>query len=147
MLEIPVLVTSAWTLLQPLLPVIAAKGAEEVGQLAVGEVWGAIKKKFDGEAHTQKVLLKLLKDPQNSDVQAAFRVALQDILEEDPSFVQQFSNLLESAGSDTKGQVIGGGALAQGNHAKAVGQNGMLIEGNVTGNITVGNNNRINDNR
>jgi hypothetical protein len=38
----------------------------------------------------------------------------------------------------------GDGAIAQGNGAKAVGQGGVLIEGNLTGNITIGNNNKIN---
>jgi len=39
---------------------------------------------------------------------------------------------------------IGNGAIAQGPGAKAVGQGGMLIEGDVHGNITIGNNNKIN---
>lgn len=39
----------------------------------------------------------------------------------------------------------GDGAIAQGNGAKAVGAGGIMIDGNYTGNITIGNNNRIND--
>ena len=50
MLEIPALVTSAWTLLQPLLPVIAAKGAEKLGEAAGTDLWKAIQKKFDLQA-------------------------------------------------------------------------------------------------
>lgn len=38
-------------------------------------------------------------------------------------------------------RVIGNGASAQGKNAKAVGMNGVLVEGDVTGNITIGNNN------
>lgn len=39
----------------------------------------------------------------------------------------------------------GDGAIAQGDGAKAVGKGGIMIEGNVSGNIIMGNNNRINN--
>ncbi|RPH58974.1 MAG: hypothetical protein EHM81_09020 [Chloroflexi bacterium] len=139
MIEIAALVTSAWTVIQPLLPVIALKGAEEIGKRAVGEVWDLVKKKFDEKPETQKVVEKLLKEPQNAVTQGAFQYHLQDMLESDPTFATSLAKLLETAGSDFKGQVIGGGALAQGDHAKAVGQGGILIEGGVTGNTTAGN--------
>ena len=144
MLEIPVLVTAAWTALQPLLPVIAAKGAEKLGEAAGSDLWTAVKKKFDTKTAAKEALEELLKAPQDVDVQGQFRVQLKKFLQEDASFAADLSRLLESAGSDFKGQVIGGGALAQGNGAKAVGAGGMLIEGDVTGNITIGNHNRIN---
>jgi hypothetical protein len=38
----------------------------------------------------------------------------------------------------------GDGAIAQGDGAKAVGKGGIMIEGNVNGNIVVGNNNQVN---
>jgi hypothetical protein len=41
--------------------------------------------------------------------------------------------------------LTGDGAIAQGNGAKAVGAGGVLIDGDVSGNIVIGNNNRIND--
>ena len=47
----------------------------------------------------------------------------------DAAFAAQLSNLVESAGGDYKAQVIGGGAIAQGDGAKAVGQGGVMIEG------------------
>lgn len=43
--------------------------------------------------------------------------------------------------------LTGSGALAQGTGAKAVGQGGILIDGDFTGNLTVGNNNQINNNQ
>ncbi|MCX6082372.1 MAG: hypothetical protein NTW32_22830 [Chloroflexi bacterium] len=46
MLEIPIFVTSVWTGIRSVLPIIAAKGAEEIGKLAVSEIWGAIKKEI-----------------------------------------------------------------------------------------------------
>ena len=146
MIEISALVTSAWTALQPYLPVIATKAAEEIGKTAVAKVWTAIEKKFEAKEDSKKILKKLQDNPQNADVQGAFRMTLGDLLEEDSSFAGELAKLLESAGGDYKAQVIGGGAVAQGNNAKAVGQGGILIEGGVTGsNIVMGNNNSINE--
>lgn len=145
MIEIPALVTSAWIALQPLLPVIATKAVEEVGKTAVMEVWTAIKKKFDTREAAKEALTDLLKDPQDADAQGAFRNQLKKLLEEDGSFASDLASLLEKAGSDFKAQVIGGGAIAQGDGAKAVGQGGIMIEGGMNGsNLVVGNNNTVN---
>ena len=137
MLEIPALVLSAWTAIQPLLPVIAAKGAEEMGTRAVSEVWDAIKKKFDSKAPAKEALGELLKSPEDADVQGQFRVQLRKLLQEDASFAAELSKLLAAAGSDYQGQVIGGGALAQGNGATAVGQGGIYIGGSA-GDVNAG---------
>lgn len=145
MIEIPALVTSSWAALQPFLPIIATKAAEEVGKTAVAEVWTAIKKKFDMKESAKEALADLLKDPQDADAQGAFRKQLKKLLEEDSSFANDLASLLEKVGSDYKGQVIGDGALAMGTGAKAVGKGGILIEGGMTGsNLVLGNNNTIN---
>jgi len=47
--------------------------------------------------------------------------------------------------SQYQAMLHGDGAIAQGPGAKAVGKGGILVEGNMTGNITVGNNNKINE--
>ncbi|MGC1377011.1 MAG: hypothetical protein WA821_12340, partial [Anaerolineales bacterium] len=44
-------------------------------------------------------------------------------------------------------QLSGDGAIAQGPGAKAVGAGGIMVDGDVGGNITVGNNNRVNDDK
>ncbi len=144
MIEIPVLVTSAWTALQPLLPLIAAKGAEKIGETAGADLWNAIKKKFDTKATAREALEELLKAPQDTDVQGQFRAQLKKSMQEDASFAAELSNLLEKAGGDFKAQNIGDGAIAQGAGAKAVGKDGIMIDGDLTGNITIGNNNRVN---
>jgi hypothetical protein len=72
-----------------------------------------MKKKFDTKAAAKEALADLLKAPGDSDLQAAFRVQPKKLLEEDASFAADLRRLLEVAGSDFKGQVIGGGALAQ----------------------------------
>ncbi len=145
MIEIPALVTSSWAVLQPFLPIIATKAAEEVGKTTVAEVWTAIKKKFDTKESAKEALADLLKDPQDADAQGAFRKQLKKLLEEDSSFANDLASLLDKAGSDYKGQVIGDGALAMGTGAKAVGQGGILIEGGMNGsNLVIGDNNSIN---
>jgi len=146
MLEIPALVTSAWTTLQPFLPVIATKAAEEIGKTAVAKIWTAIEKKFDTKAAAKEALEDLLKNPKDEDTQGAFRRRLKKLLEEDSSFASDLAKLLESAGSDYKARLIGGGAIAQGTNAKAVGAGGIIIEGGVRGNgVTIGNHNKVND--
>ncbi len=146
MIEIPALVTSAWTTLQPFLPVIATKAAEEIGKTAVAKIWTAIEKKFDTKAAAKEALEDLLKNPKDEDTQGAFRRQLKKLLEEDSFFASDLARLLESADSDYKAQVIGGGAIAQGAGAKAVGAGGILIEGGMNGsNLVIGNSNRIND--
>lgn len=145
MIEIPALVTSAWTALQPFLPVIATKAAEEIGKTAVAEVWTAIKKKFDTKEAAKEALADLLKNPDDGDAQGAFRIQLKKLLEEDSSFASDLASLLEKAGNDYKGQVIGDGALAMGTGAKAVGKGGIMIEGGMNGsNLVIGDNNSVN---
>jgi len=146
MIEIPALVTSAWTTLQPFLPIIATKAAEEIGKTAVAKIWTAIEKKFDTKAAAKEALEDLLKNPKDEDTHVVFRVQLKKLLEEDNAFASDLASLLESAGSDYNAQVIGGGAIAQGTNAKAVGAGGIMIEGGMSGsNIVVGNNNKVND--
>lgn len=148
MIDIPVLVNSVWTTLQPFLPTIATKAAEEIGKTSVAKVWTTIKKKFDTKVAAKEALLDLLKNPQDTDAHVVFRVQLKKLLEEDSTFAGDLSKLLESAGSDYKAQVIGNGAVAQGTGAKAVGAGGIMIEGGVSGsNIVVGNSNIVNSDR
>jgi len=137
MLEIPALVRSAWTAIQPVLPIIAGEGAEKIGEHAVSKIWQAIKKKFDTQAAAKEALEELLKAPDDADVQGQFRAQLKKLLQEDASFAAELSKLLAAAGSEYKGQMIGGGALAQGNGATAVGQGGIYIGGNA-GDVNAG---------
>lgn len=138
MLEIPALVAATWTALQPLLPVIAVKGAEKLGESAGAGLWQAIQAKFEAKPAAKEALEELVKDPKDSDTQGAFRAQLKKLLAADAAFAAQLSKLVESAGDDYKAQVIGDGAIAQGNGAKAVGASGVMIEGGITGNIKVG---------
>ncbi|MBI5294611.1 MAG: hypothetical protein HY869_03980 [Chloroflexi bacterium] len=145
MIEIPALVTTAWTMLQPYLPVIATKAAEGLGQTAVVKVWSTIEKRFEAKPAAKEALTDLLKTPQDADVQGAFRSQLKKLLEEDHAFAGDLAQLLQSAGSDYKAQVIGDGAIAQGEGAIAVGKGAVHIGGNASGNtIVTGDKNSVN---
>lgn len=141
---VTLLVSTVWPVIQPYISAGITKATEKIGESVPGKIWETIKSKFEAKAEAKKVLTDLQTNPKDEDVQGAFRYQLKQFLQEDDSFAADLGRLLESAGSDYKGQVIGGGALAQGNGAKAVGQNGLLIEGDVSGNITIGNHNKIN---
>ena len=149
MLDLAILTTSAWTVLQPYVPILATKAAEKIGEKvpeAVGKVWETIKKKFDTKAAAKEALEDLLKSPEDADTQAAFRQQLKKVMAEDETFANDLSKLLEAAGGTYKASLAGDGAIAQGPGAKAVGKGGVMIGGNVNGsNIVTGDNNLIED--
>ena len=141
---ITLLAATAWPLIQPLVSAGLGKAAEKIGESLPGKIWELIKPKLEAKPEAKKVLTVLQNNPNDKDVQATFRYQLRQLLEEDDSFAAELGKMLEAASSDFKAQNTGNGAIAQGTGSKAVGQNGMIIEGDVTGNITIGNNNTIN---
>ncbi len=145
MIDVSLLATSAWTMLQPYLPILATKAAEKVGEKvpeAVGKVWGTIKQKFDTRAAAKEALEDLLKAPEDADAQAAFRQQLKKAMAADESFANDLSKLIEAAGDTYEANLEGNGAIAQGKGARAVGKGGVMVGGNVSGStiITEGNN-------
>jgi len=136
MIEISALVTTAWTTLQPFLPVIATKGVEEIGKRAVGEIWNLVKKKFDTKEAAHEALEDLLKKPDSEAFQTVFKVQLEKMLTNDPKFAEELSKLLPSAAGEAYNATLtGDGAIAQRTGAKAVGAGGIMIGGNVSGSI------------
>jgi len=72
-------VEATWTALQPYLPVLATKAVEKVGSelpAAVGKLWSGLRAKFDTRPPAKEALVDMLKNPDDSDLQAAFRVQL-----------------------------------------------------------------------
>jgi len=55
-MDINTLTTSVWRILQLLLPLLAAKGAEELGKQSGAALWDAVKKKFEKNPETKKVV-------------------------------------------------------------------------------------------
>ena len=134
---ISALATGAFTLLQPHLKTIAVKAAEKVGELVpetIGKLWERVMDKFAAKPAAKEAADDLLKNPDDADLQAQFRVQLKKALEEDETFAEQIQELVEQAGVQTNVQVRDG-AAALGEHAKAVGKGGMLIEGSVGGDV------------
>ena len=148
MIDIALLATGAWTMIQPYLPILATKAAEEIGTKvpeAVGKVWNAITKKFETKPAANEALEDVLKSPDDLDTQATFRQQLKKVMAEDNSFAIDLSKILEAAGDTYKATLTGSGAIAQGSGAKAVGQGGVMIGGDVTGNFVMGDENTVNN--
>ncbi|HSF79755.1 MAG TPA: hypothetical protein VLA49_00885, partial [Anaerolineales bacterium] len=101
---------------------------------AVGKLWTALKGKFEAKPSAKEALVDLLKNPEDPDLQAQFRVQLKKALEEDKDFAEQVKGFLEEAGTQIRVQVRDG-AAAIGDGAKAVGKGGMIVEGNVGGDV------------
>ena len=64
---------------------------------------------------------------------------------EDESFASELSKLLEAVGDTYKASLTGDGAIAQGAGAKAVGKGGVMIGGDVSGNINTGSGSSVDD--
>jgi len=136
---ISVTAAAALTALQPYLPMIATKAAEKLGAelpAAVGNLWKALKTRFDKKKAAREALSDLLKNSNDPDLQAAFRVQLKKVLEKDDAFAEQIKRLIEAASSETHIQV-GDGAVAYGANARAVGKGGVMIGGNSSGNTII----------
>jgi hypothetical protein len=149
MIDIAVLATQAWTMIQPHLPVLATTATTELAKKvpeAVSMVWDKIKKKFEAKPAAKEALEDVLKSPDDADTQATFRQQLKKAMTEDESFASDLSKLLEAASGSYKATLTGGGAIAQGTGAKAVGERGVMVDGSMQGgNIVTGDNNSVND--
>ena len=147
MIDIALLATGAWTAIQPYLPVLATKAAEEIQKKvpeAVDKVWQAITTRFEARPAAQEALEDVLKAPEDADTQAAFRQQLKKTMTEDESFATELSKLLEAAGNSFNATLTGDGAIAQGAGARAVGKGGVMIGGDVSGNVVTGDHNTVN---
>ena len=148
MIDIAQLATSAWTMIQPHLPVLATKAMDEISKKvpeAVNKVWEMITNKLETKPAAKEALEDVKKSPDDPDTQAAFRQQLKKVMTEDESFATDLSKLLEAAGNTYKASLTGSGAIAQGAGAKAVGERGVVIGGNATGNIVTGDQNTIDE--
>jgi hypothetical protein len=148
MVDIAELANNAWVIVQPYLPVLATRAADEITEKvpeAVSLIWEKIKKRFETRPAAQDALEDALQSPDDPDTQATFRQQLKKAMTEDESFVTELSKLLEAVGGSYKATLTGDGAIAQGAGAKAVGKGGVMIGGDVGGNFVVGDHNTLND--
>jgi hypothetical protein len=143
------LVTGAWTLLQPFMPIIATKAAEEAGKqipATVGRLWASIRGRAEAKPTAKESIEELLKDPTNPDLQAVFRVQLKKLIEEDKGFQDELAKSLRQAEAESSQHIElhGSGAIAMGPGSTAIGERGVLIEGDSMGN-TVNTGNQVPD--
>lgn len=146
MLDLALMTKSTWTMLQPYIPVLATKAAEKIGEKvpeAVGKLWSMLQKKFNAKAAAKDALDDLLRSPEDGDLQAAFRVQLKKLLEEDADFAGDMQQLLKAADTSYSARLDGDGAIAQGEGSTAVGAGGVHSGGNVSGNSIVAGDNNV----
>lgn len=121
---ISVLVSAAVGFLTPYL----TKAGEAVAKKTGEDVYQALKARFIKKPAAQEALNDLEKTPQDPDLQAALRVQLRKLLEEDETFSAHLQEVLKKAQGTEEGATI----IKQmaGDNAKQFGQ--------VFGNITFG---------
>jgi len=114
-------------------------------------IYGESKEAADELGHQQEAELTVIKGVGPFPValyQGATAPGAFDVSEEVPAETaarQVSPEKIQRSYSQYQAVLNGDGAIAQGEGAKAVGAGGIMIGGNVSGNITIGNNNRIND--
>ena len=105
-----------------------AKAGESAAKKVGEDIYQVVKDRFHKKPGAQEVLADLEKNPTNTDLQAASRVQLAKMINEDKTFGAQLQNLLHETSKTETGSV----AIKQiaGDNAKQFGQ--------VFGNITFG---------
>ena len=130
------LAASAFTVLQPHLTELAKSAAGALGKKvpdAIGARWGKLRARFADKPAADDALKDLLANPDDSDLQAVFRVYLRKLLQDDAAFADEIKELVEAAGGQTSytAEVHGSGAVAQGLGAVSAGAGGIAIGGSV----------------
>jgi hypothetical protein len=139
------LATSVTALIAPYLAKMGESAMDEAGAKMpekIGKLWGAISSRFKGNPAASGVANDLVKKADDRDNQEAFTLQLKKILKEDDEFASALQVILkEPQGSVSN---VGDGAVAA-NGSIAVGR--IDIGGDVSGNIVIGNNNQVSENR
>lgn len=92
------------TALQPYIPFFSLEAAKAAGKNvpdAIGKVWDLVKGRFAKKPTAEEALRDLLKNPNDPDLQAAVRVQLRKLLEDDAEFGKELRPLAEAAASQT----------------------------------------------
>ncbi|MCX7109592.1 MAG: left-handed beta-roll domain-containing protein [Proteobacteria bacterium] len=144
--------TAITAALAPALPYLL-KGTEEAAKEAgkklgsavwdqCAKLWELLRPKVETNPSASKALERIVNQPERKEIQTAFQVEIEDILQSHPHLLAQLSELLKAAGNTQTYHAsnIGDGTVAQGNGAVAAGKNSVAVGGDVTGNITIGQN-------
>ena len=90
-------VTTALPPYVPIFAVEAAKATGKKGPAAIEKVWVFVKGRFSKKPSAEESLKDLLKNPDDPDLQAAVRVQLRKLLDEDAEFATALRPLAETA--------------------------------------------------
>ena len=138
-MEIGVLTKVITDALVPFLPVLLKPGGEaekiarEAGETwnRAKEVWAKLRPKVEAKPAALEVVQELATEPDDADVQAAFRLQLKKLLTQDEALAETLSSLIE------KSRTSGVNVTSSGDRSVAIGGNviGSAIitgDGNVT---------------
>lgn len=147
-MEIAELAKQITMLLAPIMPDlqrVEGKASEEVSESlrsdslkSVQELWQRLQPRLEGRPLAMGAVADLVSEPDNPDVQAAFRVQLKKILTDDATFAAELAQVLEKtrlAQPANHAMVVGEGSIAQ-REGVAAGAEGVAVGGDI-GNVTV----------
>ena len=137
--------------LSPFLPFLlklGEKAAEKVTETAAGKfgeaawgkaqtVWGKLSPKVGAKESAKEAVTDVAKNPEDEDLQAAFRVQLKKLLEQDEALAEDIATILQEDGLDgTPGvQII---QTVTGNRNQVIGQvTGGTVIRDVQGNVNL----------
>ncbi len=101
--EAQTLAQQVGTALQPYIPLFSIEAAKAAGKnvpAAIGKVWELVKDRFAKKPTADEALKDLLKNPDDPDLQAAVRVQLRKLLEEDAEFTAKLRPMAEAAATE-----------------------------------------------
>jgi hypothetical protein len=108
----------------------------------VGGLWQAVSERFRAKPAAEAAANDLTTDAEDPDNQELFELQLKKLLREDPEFATEISGLFDKAQASVNITQQGSGAVAAGGSV-AAGAGGVAIGGSVSGNIVLGNQNRV----
>ncbi len=128
------LAMTATTLLAPYIAKAGKVVLEDVSE-QLPDVAGKLWDKISDKMHDKDAAKDLVSQADDKDNQEAFAIQLRKLLKDDPSFAEELSALVEQAQKEAI-SIRGSGAVATGGS--------IAVNGNVQGNIIMGNNNTVN---
>lgn len=129
---------STMKLITPLLIKLGTSTIEEVGKKLpdkIGNVWNTIISHFQGNSTASGAANDLANDPNNVDNQETFSLQLRKVLKEDADFANLLNELLNQ---------VDGGVNITGNNNVSI--QDFKIGGDLSGNLVIGNKNRVGNN-
>jgi hypothetical protein len=144
-MEIGLLVSFITSFLLSLLNIgskIVDGALEELGADALHKaksLWTALSPRLQAKPAAQEAVVDLAAAPDNADLQAALRVQLQKLLDQEPALAETLTAIFNKPGTDgTPGiQIV---QRVIGNRNQVIGKNDGTAISNVKGNVTIGEN-------